>query len=245
MVTAGASIVDEQPGPASLIVVAHPDDEVLGAGGIAGALTDRGHLVTACILSGAVTARKNRPQDHELLSDTLEAAELLGMQEPLMGDFPNIKLNTVPHLELVQFIEEAVVATGATQIFTHHPSDLNDDHRQVSAACQAAARLPLRRRGLPTLEGLHFMEVLSSTDWAFAGAGPTFQPTSFFELGEGLLARKLKALECYRGVMRPAPHSRSVEVVRSLATVRGAQAGMVYAEAFQTAFSDLSYLGSR
>ena len=133
---------------AVLIVVAHPDDEVLGAGGIAAALADQEHEVTACILSSVVAARDRRPQDHELLDDIFGAAKTLGMQTPILGDFPNIELNVVPHLHLVQFVEASIVSTGATQVFTHHPGDLNDDHKQVSAACQAAVRLPLRRDGL-------------------------------------------------------------------------------------------------
>ena len=86
------------------------------------------------------------------------------------------------------------------------------------------------------------MEVPSSTDWAFPGSGPTFHPNSFFELDETNLERKLEALACYRGVMRAMPHPRSVEVVRGLAAVRGGQAGMIFAEAFQSVFTDLAHL---
>lgn len=222
-----------------LIVVAHPDDEVLGAGATAAALTARGHQVRACILSGEVTARLHRPSDTELLEDTRAAASVLGMQEPILGSFPNIAMNTVPHLSLVQFIESAIESTGASRILTHHPSDLNDDHRQVSAACQAAARLSFRRAGVSRLKALHFMEVLSSTDWAFPGPHEPFQPTAFFEVGEANLRLKLEALGCYRDVIRPFPHSRSETVIRSLAALRGAQSAMNYAEAFQVAFTDI------
>jgi N-acetylglucosamine malate deacetylase 1 len=41
-------------------------------------------------------------------------------------------------------------------------------------------------------------------------------------------------------VMRPYPHPRSDEVVRALATFRGAQAGLNLAEAFETAYTALS-----
>ena len=223
-----------------LIVVAHPDDEVLGAGATAAALAQQGHEVRSCILSGAVTARQHRPSDDELLRDTRAAAELLGMKEPILGDFPNIAMNTVPHLKLVQFIEQAILATGATRIFTHHPSDLNDDHRQVSMACQAAARLSSRREGVPRLGSLQFMEVLSSTDWAFPGSNQDFTPTAFYEVGKSNVQLKLDALTCYRDVMRPMPHPRSPEILFGLAAYRGGQAGMIYAEAFQTAFIDLA-----
>ncbi|HVE62584.1 MAG TPA: PIG-L deacetylase family protein [Mycobacteriales bacterium] len=224
----------------ALVVVAHPDDEVLGCGGTIAAMVEGGFDVTSCILSGEVEARVGRPADGELRADTLAAAECLGMQPPILGSFPNIAMNSVPHIDLVRFIEAALLETRATQVFAVHPGDLNDDHRQVSLACMAAARLSQRREGAPRLRGLHLMEIPSATDWAFAGAGPRFDPTSFVELGPDLLARKLEALQRYRGVMRPFPHPRSEEVVTGLAACRGAQAGMRYAEAFQTIHQDLS-----
>jgi LmbE family N-acetylglucosaminyl deacetylase len=226
-----------------LVVVAHPDDEVLGAGGLASFLSGRGVSVRACILCGEVDARMHRPEDSQLAEDLRRAADVLGMEEPILGSFPNIRMNTVTHLEVVQFIEGAIVETGADVLVTHHPSDLNDDHRQVSAGTQAAARLPQRRPGMKRISGLHFMEVPSSTDWSYANASDAFRPTSFVELEEQHLERKLEALRAYRGVMRPYPHPRSEEVVRGLAAVRGAQAGMNKAEAFETPFTDLGWAG--
>ena len=84
-----------------LIVVAHPDDEVLGAGGTAAVYSQRGVTVRSCILSAQADARTRRPASQELAADIDQAAEILGMQEPILGDFPNIQLNSVPHLDLV------------------------------------------------------------------------------------------------------------------------------------------------
>lgn len=218
-----------------LIVAAHPDDEVLGCGGTAAALAGRGVPVRSCILSGEVEARQNRPEVPELISDTLRAQQILGLGEPILGSFPNIRFNTVPHLELVQFIERAMLETGATTLFTHHPHDLNNDHLHTSLACQAAARLFQRRTGVPPLRALFYMEVLSSTDWAMAGRLP-FQADTFVPLSEGELEQKVEALDAYRGVLRAPPHPRSREVMRGHATYRGGQAGVFFAEAFQTAF---------
>lgn len=218
-----------------LIVVAHPDDEVLGAGATAAALAAQGFSVRTCMLSGKADARRNRPDVIELQADAYRAQTILGIGEPILGDFPNIRFNLVPHLELVQFIETAIVETQANVIFTHHPHDLNNDHLHTSLACQAAARLFQRRGGIPRLQALYFMEILSSTDWSFPGTQQPFRADTFFPI-EDTLERKIEALRSYRGVMRDFPHPRSEEILRGLAAYRGGQAGVRYAEAFQTAF---------
>jgi len=224
----------------TLIVVAHPDDEVLGCGGLAARLAQAGEPVAACILSGAAEARQQRPTVDRLRQHAREAMSILGLPEPVFGPFPNIAFNTVPHLDLVQFIEGVMRERGVTRIYTHHPADLNNDHYHTSHACQAAARLFQRDASVPPLERLAYVEILSSTDWSFPGNASPFVATSFVELGEELLGRKLEALAAYEGVMRPFPHPRSEEVVRGLAAYRGGQAGMRYAEAFQVAFDRLS-----
>jgi LmbE family N-acetylglucosaminyl deacetylase len=223
----------------TLIVVSHPDDEVLGAGGLAAGRMGTNDAMHSCILSREVRARGGRPDLDELDDHIRAAHEILGMPAPILGAFPNIAFNTVPHIELVQFIEQAIEQTRADTIITHHPGDLNNDHRHTSLAALAAARLFQRRAGVPALRTVLYMEILSATDWSFAGMAPAFQPTAFFPLGEELLERKLAALRAYQGVMRPFPHPRSEEIIRGLAALRGGQAGVMYAEAFQSAFHRL------
>lgn len=219
-----------------LIVVAHPDDETLGCGATVASLRTRGISVRSCVLSGNAAARKGHPGESELINDTEKAHQILGMPAPIWGNFPNIKLNTVPHLDLVQFIEAAIEETQADTIFTHHPSDLNNDHLHVSRACQAAARLYQRRPNIPQLKALHFMEILSSTDWSFPTAAPAFFPNSYFPVSK-FLEKKIEAMRAYHGVMRPYPHPRSEEAIKAQATLRGAESGLGPCEAFQTVFS--------
>lgn len=218
-----------------IIVVAHPDDEVLGCGGTGAALASQGVAVRTCVLVGEAAARKAHPGEVELRDDMLRAHEMLGFEEPVIGSFPNIKLNTVPHIELVEFIESVIEECQADTVFTHHPSDLNDDHFYVSRACQAAARLYQRRPGIPALEALHFMEILSSTEWSFPMARDPFRATTYFDV-RNTIETKISALEQYRGVMRPYPHPRSREAIMAQATLRGAEAGRGLCEAFQTVF---------
>ena len=217
-----------------LVVVAHPDDEVLGAGATIRKLANEGHKVAVAIMDGNAAARKDLSQT--LKEDEKQAMDMLGVNKVYSADFPNIKMNTVAHLELVQFIERCIEDWGAEAIITHHPSDTNNDHLMTSQAAQAACRLFQRRAGVPSLQRVLLMEVPSSTEWSLDVSMNRFQPNLFVEIGEEGLKCKIQALEKYQGVIRPYPHPRSKEALRGLAAYRGAQAGCNYAEAFQIVF---------
>ena len=219
-----------------LVVVAHPDDEVLGAGATMHKLANEGNTVNVCIMSGEVEARDHRPAIDNLNEDVDNSLRLLGVKNVIRGKFPNIKFNTVPHLELVQFIEKAIEETRAEVVFTHHPADLNNDHLHTSLACQAAIRLFQRRPEISPPKELLFMEVPSATEWALNKSINQFNPNLFIEVGEEAVEKKIEALSMYRGVMGPFPHPRSREVLKGLAAYRGGQAGMVYAESFESVF---------
>lgn len=221
--------------PVVLTVTAHPDDEVLGFGGASYVFSQKGATIINLILSWKVEARQNRPEDDHLKTHINRAQEIIGAQPPLLGPFPNIKFNMIPHLELVQFIEEKIQELEPDYIFTHHPGDLNNDHYHTSIACQTAVRL-FQRKNVKPVTGFYFMEILSSTDWAFPTDGNIFSPNTFIEIGKKGLSHKIKSLSAYKGVMRDYPHPRSVEAISSLAIYRGSQSGLFYAEAFQAVF---------
>lgn len=217
-----------------LFVVAHPDDEVLGAGATIRKLADEGHHIAVCTMANHAAARANISLT--LQEDQARAFEILGVGKAYAGDFPNIRMNTVPHLEVVRFIEAAIEDWSAEAIFTHHPSDTNNDHVTTSYACQAASRLFQRKDGVPPLRQFVYMEVPSSTEWSFDSSANRFLPNMFVEIGRKGVELKLRALEAYSGVMRPYPHPRSEEAITGLAAYRGVQAGCNYAEAFESVF---------
>lgn len=214
-----------------LAVVAHPDDEILGCGATLLKLRQQGHRIFTAVLCSQADARADRPADLERWA--AEAAEMVGVEESALHTFPNVRFNTVPHIEMVQAIEAAIERFRPEWIFALHPSDLNVDHRVAYEATMAAVRLPQRlTRDMPVtmIKKIWLCEVLSSTDWA-PSSEPPFQPNAWVDVAS-TFDRKLEALAHFRGAMKPFPHSRSLENVRHLAHVRGAQVGIELAESF-------------
>lgn len=214
-----------------LIVVAHPDDEVLGAGATISKLVTEGNQVAVAIMVQQAAARANISET--LMDDQQQSMDLLGVTKVYSASFPNIRMNTVPHLELVQFVEKCILDFQPDVLVTHHPSDTNNDHVVTSYAVQAASRLFQRRNDIPALKELWYMEVLSSTEWSLDSTANRFIPNTYVEVGKKRVDRKIQALNLYKGVMRPFPHPRSDEAITGLAAYRGAQSGCDYAEAFE------------
>ena len=217
-----------------LLVVAHPDDEVLGAGASMYKWCKNGDVVDVAIMSTEAKARAFRPSDAELDGDKDAAMSFLGVNKIYEGSFPNIEMNTVPHLKLVQFIEEAIIESQPDIVITHHPADTNNDHMQTSMACQEAVRLFQLRPEVKSVKKFRYMKVPSCTEWKINNSMNTFNPNTFVEVGKEGVDAKIQALSMYRGVMRPYPHPRSAEYITGLAAMRGGQWGCNYAESFET-----------
>lgn len=217
-----------------LFVVAHPDDESDAAGGTIYKLIQEGHNVAVAIMVKEAAARKN-------LSDTLsedikDAMNILGVKKMYFANFPNIQMNTVPHIELVRFIESCIDDFQAEAIVTHHPTDTNNDHAVTSYAAQAACRWFQRRNVSFRLKLFMYMETPSATEWSLDSSSNRFVPNKYIEIEKSGLKAKIEAMQAYKGVMRPYPHPRSVEAYEGLAAYRGCQAGLNYAEAFEVVF---------
>lgn len=217
-----------------LVISAHPDDEILGAGGTLAKHVKNGDTVYACILCVAAGARALHPGEQALKDHMRNAGRIIGIKDWTTYTFPNVKFNTVAGLELVQSIEKAIVQYRPDVVYTHHWSDVNIDHQAVCQATLGAVRLPERGRaaskGLNIVRKVLAYEIPSSTDWAMGHPNP-FMPTVFSDITE-TFDTKIAALREYEGVLRPFPNPCSEEGLKALAQTRGMASTFRLAEAF-------------
>jgi len=211
-----------------LVVVAHPDDEVLGAGGTLARHAAAGDQVYIAFLADGVGARGNdKAAAEHRATAARRAATILGAGKPHFLGFGDNRLDSVDLLDIIQAVERVVADSKPAIVYTHHAGDLNIDHgichRAVLTACRPMPGSPVR--------AIYAMEVPSSTEWAAPSAGDAFLPSRFVDIS-AVQDIKRRALEAYAEEMRPFPHPRSFEAVEALAKWRGASAGLSAAEAF-------------
>lgn len=216
-----------------LVVAAHPDDEVLGAGGIlplVGATQDTHILILGEGISSRYETRDRvtRKELEALEECARNAAHILGAQSVSFGGLPDNRFDQVALLDVIKVVEVAVAQYAPTIIYTHHPGDLNIDHLVTFRAVLTATR-PMR--DCPVQE-IYAFEVPSSTEWAFQQFQPAFRPNTFVEIST-TLETKIQAMQAYESESRAFPHPRSPDALRAIAKRWASVVGMEAAEAFE------------
>ncbi|MGE0442311.1 MAG: PIG-L deacetylase family protein [Gemmatimonadales bacterium] len=210
-----------------LVIAPHPDDEVLGAGGLIARTAAAGGSVLVAI----VTKGMSPPFDPELIAtgrrEAGEAHALLGVGETVFLDFPAAALDTVAHRDLNAALAELSRRFRPDTVLLPFPGDIHADHQLVFqsglVACRPSESWWPRR--------VMAYETLSETNWNAPYLTPGFHPNLYVDI-EAQLDTKLAAMERFASQVRPFPHERSVEALRALAALRGATVGRRAAEAF-------------
>lgn len=210
----------------ALVVAAHPDDEVLGAGATVAMLASQGVEVHILVLAEGVSCRRGWTQA-AARDRCRQAAAVLGASSVSFGSFGREELMAdAPSSAVVGLVERALESTQPRLVLTHHRGDIHADHRRVAESVTYATRL--LGTG-PVREVLHF-EVPSSTEQQTFGPS-AFLPSVYVEVAEHLTT-KCAALAVYADECFPPPHPRSEYGVRTAAAWRGMEAGVGAAEAF-------------
>lgn len=204
-----------------LITAAHPDDEVLGAGGTINRLSKNNDITLVTFTDGESSrgVKKNRN------SSLVESCKILGIKDFHCGDFPDNEMDSVSMLKIVKFLESKIKFVPDL-IFTHNIDDLNVDHTVVSKATITC----FRPQDFTSTMILSYY-VPSSTEY---NPSNNFSGNNmYFRLRKKQIRKKHKALMCYDKEMRKYPHSRSYKNIINLNKCWGSEVGCKYAEKFK------------
>jgi len=207
-----------------LVVVAHPDDEVLGCGATIAKHIKKGDEVQVVFIADGFSSRHDGENRN---FSAIEASKSLGCNHPIFLNFPDNRLDTIPLLDIVQKLESIVFDYLPNIVYTHHLGDLNIDHQVTNRATMTACR-PHQDS---CIEEIYACEILSATHWNSHSDHNAFNPNYFVEVSD-YMDLKNDALQCYSGEMRDFPNARSFQTVKNLASLRGSIVGVGNAEAF-------------
>lgn len=219
-----------------MLVVAHPDDELLGLGATMNKLIEEYNVTTHVIILGeGITSRADN-RDVEKWKSELEihranikaAQAAIGYHSVSIYDFADNRFDTVAMLDIVKVIEKEKAAFNPEIIFTHHGGDVNVDHQRTFEAVITACR-PMAHEQVKTIISF---ETPSGTEWRAPTDPRHFLPNMFVSVSEKNIDAKIKGMESYEFEKRSYPHPRSPEALKIQAQRWGVSVGCNFAEAF-------------
>jgi len=219
-----------------LIVVAHPDDELLGLGATMNKLIKEFNVITHLVILGeGITSRSNNRDVDEWgkeleihKKNILLAKDTIGYHSVSIYDFPDNRFDTVSLLDIVKVVESEKTKFNPDFIFTHHGGDLNIDH-QITFQSVITSTRPMNTENV---KSIITFETPSGTEWRPSTDPYHFIPNLFVEVSEENLLAKISGMENYEFEKRVFPHPRSPEALRIQAQRWGVSVGCHLAEAF-------------
>lgn len=219
-----------------LIISPHPDDEVIGCGGLIKKIKENKGKVYVLYLtvgdtrdftSSGLSTSSERKEEIENVAKFFKF-DAYDIAKP--GNDYHLKLDTLGQKALMDIIERdspiSIQNTKPTIVAFPFKNSYNQDHRIAALATHAALRPQSPKHK-------HFVNTVLAYESPAEMWTMHEQTINFYiPLTKAEINAKVKAMELYTSQIRQAPNPRSSEVLKSLAQTRGAQCGSDYAEGY-------------
>lgn len=210
-----------------LVFAPHPDDEILGCGGMMIENIKAGNEVYVCIVTKGVPPMFSEERTKINQEDARRCHGFIGVKQTIFLDFPSTRLETVDRAEMNGRILKVVRDILPDEVYIPHYGDMQRDHQIVAESCMVAVRPKYN----PPTGKVYGYETMSETGWNAPAVQNEFIPNVYVDIS-GSIEQKKDALSYYTLQVSAFPDARSLEAVEALARYRGAQMNMRAAEAF-------------
>ena len=202
-----------------LVLAAHPDDETIGMGGTIKKLS-KNNKIHLCVVSEGASAQYS---DEKMITVRRNACKksgkILGISDYTFLDFPDMQLDTIPHLEINIELEKIREKINPKIVYTTPNDDLNKDHQKVFESTLVMTRP-------------HSSNVKHVLSYEFPGKRKTPLNHNVYEDITNEFKYKIEAFKMYKTELKNFLHPRSLKAVESIAIMRGIESGLQKAEAF-------------
>jgi len=212
-----------------VVFSAHPDDEVLGAGGtLLKHLNEGDNIYWIIITDISVKQGYSSTKVEQRKSEIFNVSKKFGFKNIFFLKYPTMSLSGKDLYTMIPKISKIFHEIKPETIYCVNRSDAHSDHRitfDAVMACTKSFRHPYLKKVL-------LYECISETEFAPSLPEKVFIPNYFVNISN-FMNSKIEIMKIYASELDKHPFPRSIKNIKALATFRGAMAGVNYAEAFQ------------
>lgn len=210
-----------------LVVSPHPDDETLGAGGTIVRLKKENHQVYWLNITDVdekygwnTEFVQRRKEQMSQIKQYYQFDKVYNLK------FAPAKLEKIATGDLIDAINKCFEDVKPEWLILPDYNDAHSDHNVVFECCMACAKT----FRCPSVKRITTMEIVSETN--FGKPYDKFNPVFYVDISN-TIENKIEAMNIYDSEVGEHPFPRSEVSIKSLAALRGVEAGVNAAEAFR------------
>ena len=201
-----------------LVVAPHPDDEVIGCGGLLARAHREGKETTVVVVA---VEDDDRQKELEAAAIRLGVTNLASLwKKPFIDDLDD---HTI-----VGRLDEMLDLYRPDLVLVPSLAGYHQEHRRVASLAVSAMRPGGGRSVGHAPASVWYYEAPADV----SSPTGTSSPTITVSLTRDDLDAKIDAMRCHASQVRPSPSERSLDALEALAILRGAQVGVPLGEAY-------------
>lgn len=209
-----------------LVISPHPDDEILGCGGLLSLLKNKQKywmIITKMTEHDGFSYSQITKRENEIK----KIISLLNFKKYFNLGFRAANLNRNQLNLLIKRMSEVIKIIKPDTIFSPFLHDSHSDHFYTAHALNHI----LKWFRFPFIKKCYVYETISETNFNFLKKNKFF-PNVYFNVSS-TIKKKIQLMKIYKSEIKKYPFPRSIEAIKSLASVRGSESGYRYAEGFK------------
>ena len=212
-----------------LVIAPHPDDEILGCGGVLSLLKKKSKywlIITKMHEKDGYLNSQIKKREKEIK----KISSILNFKKVFNLGFRSANLNKDQLNFLINKISYIIKLIKPDTIFAPYLHDSHSDHFYTTYALNHI----LKSFRYSFIKQCYQYETLSETNLNFIKKNK-FSPNTYFDISS-VLKKKINLMKIYKSEIKKHPFPRSVEAIKSLAIIRGSESYYKYAEAYRLIF---------
>ena len=210
-----------------LVISPHPDDEVLGAGGLLVKAKKNGFKTKVLTLSTNFPEPITKERLEISLKESKKAHKILKVDKSVYFNIPTLTFSSQNIPNLTSRISKEISNFKPDIVIIPFP-DRHQDHKIAFDLSMTVTR----PKGVSkNIKIVACMEIPSATYYSAPSIEPNFYPNWNIDISD-TIKQKAKALTEYQSTLSKSESARSTKAIYSLALFRGSQVNLNYAESF-------------